>query len=135
MTEFGQEAGKLVLRVAVGGLLLFHGISKIMHGVAWMHGPLSAYHLPFFIAYGVYVGEVVAPVLVILGVWTRAAGLVISFDILMAFVLVSHVRFFTLSMAGGWALEPDAFFFLTGLAIFFLGAGKLSLAGTKGKWN
>ncbi len=130
-----EDAGKLLLRVTVGGLLLFHGLSKVIHGIAWMHGPLGALHLPFFIAYGVYIGEVVAPVLVILGIWTRISGLVISFDIFMAFVLVSHSRFFSISMSGGWGLQPDAFFFLTGLAIFFLGAGRFSVTGAHGKWN
>ncbi len=135
MSDFKLNLGKLVVRVTVGGLLLFHGVSKLSHGVAWMAGPLHAYHLPFFIAYGVYIGEVVAPILVFFGILTRLSGLVISFDLLMAFVLVSHARFLTLGPAGGWGLELDAFYFLSGVAVFLLGAGKFSLAGANGKWN
>lgn len=135
MSEFSQDLGKLILRITVGGLMLFHGISKIIHGVAWMQGPLSALHLPFFIAYGAYIGEVVAPVLIILGILTRVSGLVLSFDLLVAFILVAHARFLTITMGGGWGLQPDAFFFLTGITIFFLGAGRFSLTGAKGKWN
>lgn len=134
MSEFSQNIGKLILRVTVGGLMLFHGVSKIIHGVAWMQGPLGALHLPFFIAYGSYIGEVVAPVLIILGILTRASGLVLSFDLVVAFILVSHSRFLTL-MGGGWGMQPDAFFFLTGITIFFLGAGKFSVTGARGKWN
>ncbi len=135
MKKVAQDLGKLILRLMVGGLLIFHGISKLIHGVAWMAGPLNAYHMPFFIAYGVYIGEVVAPILVILGILTRVSGLVISFDLLMAFVLVSHARMFTLNPAGGWGLELDAFYFLSGIAVFLLGAGRYSLAGANGKWN
>ena len=135
MAEFGQNFGRLLLRVTIGGLLLFHGVSKLVHGIAWMTGPLSALHLPFFIAYGVYVGEIVAPILIILGIWTRPAALVVAFDLFMAIVLVSHMRMFSLSPGGGWGIELDAFYLLTALALFFLGAGKISATGASGKWN
>jgi putative oxidoreductase len=135
MTDFGQNFGRLLLRVTIGGLLLFHGVSKLVHGIAWMTGPLSALHLPFFIAYGVYVGEIVAPILIILGIWTRPAALVVAFDLFMAIVLVSHMRMFSLSPGGGWGIELDAFYLLTALALFFLGAGKISVTGASGKWN
>lgn len=102
MRESGQDFGRLVLRVTVGGLLLFHGISKLIRGVAWMAGPLGAVHLPFFIAYGVFVGEIVAPVLVLLGVWTRPAALVVVFNMFMAIVLVTHARMASINPGGGW---------------------------------
>ena len=135
MNEFGLNFGKLLLRITTGGLLLFHGVSKLIHGVAWMSGPLGAFHLPFFVAYGVYLGEIVAPILIILGIWTRPAALVIAFDLFVAIVLISHMRMFSLNPGGGWGLELDAFYLLTALALFFLGAGKLSIKGADGKWN
>ncbi len=130
-----QDIGKLVLRLTVAGLLLFHGISKLMHGVAWMAGPLAAFHLPAFVSYGVYLGEVVAPLMIILGVYTRIAGLVVSFDLFVAIVLVLHSRVLMLNPGGGWGIELEAFFLLGGICIYFLGAGKYSLGGTTGKWN
>lgn len=130
-----EDIGRLILRLLIGGLLLFHGISKIIHGVAWMAGPLSALHLPGFIAYGVYVGEVVAPILLILGILSRAAGLVVSVDLLMAVILVAHTRLFTVSAGGGWGVELEAMFFFGGLAVFFFGAGRFSIGGEKGFWN
>ena len=135
MTGFTENVGRLLLRLTVGGLLLFHGISKLIHGVAWMAGPLSSFHLPFFVAYGVYVGEIVAPVLIILGIWTRPAAFVIAFDLLTAILLVSHARMGSISPGGGWGIELDAFYLLTALAISFLGAGKISITGTSVKWN
>ena len=55
-----DDAGKLLLRLAVGGLMLFHGIHKLIDGVDGISGMLAAQGLPGFIAYGVLVGEVVA---------------------------------------------------------------------------
>ncbi|HEY2828721.1 MAG TPA: DoxX family membrane protein, partial [Thermoanaerobaculia bacterium] len=45
-----NDVGKLVLRLAVGILMAFHGLSKLRHGVGWMAGPLSAHHLPVALA-------------------------------------------------------------------------------------
>lgn len=130
-----QDVGKLLLRLTVAVLLLFHGISKLIHGVAWMAGPLAAFHLPAFIMYGAYIGEVVAPIFIIIGLYSRLAGLVVAFDMFMAVLLVAHSRFFVLNGAGGWGLELEAFYFFTALCVFFLGAGKYSLGGARGKWN
>lgn len=54
------DAGKLALRLTFGGLMLFHGVAKIQHGVGWIAGALQEQGLPAFIAYGVYVGEILA---------------------------------------------------------------------------
>lgn len=54
-----QDAGILLLRLTIGILLLFHGVAKIKHGVGWIVQMLQAAGLLGFIAYGVYIGEVV----------------------------------------------------------------------------
>jgi len=127
-----EDAGKLVVRLMVGGLLLFHGISKAFNGVDFIVKGLAAHHLPAFIAYGVYVGEILAPVLIILGLWTRLSGLVVAFDLLVAILLVRLPAMLTISRGGGWAVELDVFFLLGGLAILFLGPGKLRFGRGKG---
>ena len=60
--------GKLTLRLTVGILILFHGIGKIMHpeSLDFIGSNLSNIGLPSVIAYGVYVGEVIAPLMIIL---------------------------------------------------------------------
>lgn len=128
-----EDLGKLVLRLTVGGLLLFHGIAKLRNGIGWMGEPLAAFGLPAFIGYGTYVAEVVAPILLFLGVLTRAAGLVIAFDLFMAILLVRRDAVFQVSQMGGsWAIEIEAFFLLTALAIFLLGSGRYALRPSKG---
>ncbi len=123
-----DDIGKLVLRWTVAALMLFHGVYKIEHGIAWMAEPLRQFGLPFFIGYSVYVAEVVAPVLLILGLFTRLSALAIAFDMVMAVVLVLRDQAFTRKeMGGGWAIELEAFFFFASLAIVFLGAGRYAI--------
>jgi putative oxidoreductase len=130
-----EDLGKLVLRFAVGGLLLFHGIAKLDSGIAWMAGPLGRLGLPAFVGYGVYVGEIVAPLLLLVGLRSRLAGLVVAFNMLMAIVLVSHPKLFTLAERGGaWGIEIEAFFLLGGLSLFWLGGGRYALS-TKSRWD
>lgn len=131
-----QDTGKLILRLTLAGLILFHGINKILHGIAFMtgpSGPLAAMHLPTFIAYGVYIGEVVAPIFIIIGLWTRIAALVVAFNMVMAIGMAAWRLAPTLSRGGGWGLELEAFYLLTALTIFFLGAGEFSVSRGKGK--
>jgi putative oxidoreductase len=101
-----------------------------------MEGPLSAVGLPAFVAYGVYVGEIVAPIFVIVGKYTRLAGLVIAFDLLMAILLVQRQRIFSVNpQGGGLAIELELFFLMGGLAIALLGSGRYALSRGNGRWN
>lgn len=79
-----HDTGLLLLRLTFGILMLFHGVAKIEHGVNWIVSILQAVGLPGFIAYGVYIGEVVAPVLIILGIFTRPAALIYALTLLVA---------------------------------------------------
>lgn len=136
MSSTWNDIGKLILRCTVAGLILFHGVAKMKGGIAWMSGPLGAHHLPMALGYGVYVAEVVAPILLILGLFTRLAALTIVFDMCMAFVLVLGGQLFVVKQGGGgWAVELEMFFTLAALAVFFLGAGRFSVRGGAGRWD
>jgi putative oxidoreductase len=103
-----------------------HGISKVQHGVAWIGGPLSAVGLPSYLAYGAYLGEILAPLLLIIGLWTRLAALVIMVDMIMAIVLVRHGDIGKIGMSGGWAIELEALFLFGALAIALAGGGRFA---------
>ena len=122
------DAGLLVLRFAIGGLLLLHGISKLPHGVAWIAGPLGGVGLPPWVAYGVYIGEVLAPVLLILGLWVRPAALVIVIDMFMAIFLARRADVGKINpMGGGLAIEVEMLFLLGALALALAGGGRFGL--------
>jgi putative oxidoreductase len=130
-----DDLGKLVLRVVLAVLLLFHGVSKLVGGVGFITGMLEKMGLPGAIGYLVYIGEVIAPLLILFGVWTRAAALVVAANMVVAVLLVHTSEFFTMSKTGGWALELQGMFFFTALAVALLGAGRYSIGGRAGKWN
>ena len=130
-----EDAGKLLLRLAVGLLILFHGVAKITGGIDGITGMLAKSGVPAGVGYLVYVGEVVAPLFVILGAWTRPAALVIAINMLVAVALVHLNDLFSISKTGGYALELQALFLLSAIAIALLGAGRYSLAGARGRWN
>ena len=129
-----DDLGKLVLRVTLGGILLFHGIFKLTHGVDWIRGPLGALGLPGFLAYGTYVAEVLAPILLFVGWKARLAALVIAFDMLMAIVLVLRPRLFTVNPGGGgWGIEVEGMILLVAVSVFLLGSGRYRLG--RGGWD
>lgn len=130
-----DDLGKLLLRVVLAALLLFHGVSKLLGGVGFITGMLEKMGLPGALGYLVYVGEVIAPLLILLGVWTRPAALVVAGNMLVAVLLVHTAEFFTMSETGGWALELQGMFFFGALAVALLGAGRYSVGGRAGKWN
>lgn len=129
-----EDFGMLLLRVTLAMILLFHGIYKLTHGVQWIGQPLAALGLPGFLAYGTYVAEVAAPVLIALGYKARLAALVVAFDLLMAMVLVLRPRLFSINPGGGgWAIELEAMLLLVSLCIFCLGSGRFRLG--RGRWD
>ncbi len=131
-----EDTGKLILRLLIGVLLLFHGIAKAKGGVDWLTPMLAAHHLPAFIRFGVYIGEIVAPILLIVGIFTRPAGAVVFFNMLVAILLVRADAIAKLAeRGGGWAIELEVLFALGGAAVYCLGSGKYALSRGRGKWD
>ena len=91
--------------------------------------------LPGPLGYFVYVGEVLAPLLLIAGLWTRAAAALVAINMVVAVYLLHIPELFTLSKGGGWALELQGFYFFTALAVMLLGAGRFSAGGAGGRFN
>lgn len=120
--------GLLILRVSLGVLMLLHGLSKLFNGVGFIEQVVLDAGLPQFIAYGVYIGEVVAPLFLIFGYGTRASALVIAGNCAVAALLVHSSELFTLSAQGGWAVELLGLYFFGALALVFTGGGKYALS-------
>lgn len=120
--------GKLILRLAVGGLILFHGVAKLLNPdtLNWIGGLLADYGLPSFLAYGVLIGEVVAPLMAIVGWQARLGGLLMAGNMVVAFLLVHTGEVFMLKDTGGWQLELQGMFLFGALALVFLGSGRMA---------
>jgi putative oxidoreductase len=131
----GIDSALLILRIVLGALMLVHGVSKLPPPDAFIAGVLAKANLPAALAYGVYVGEIVAPIMVIVGVWTRLAGLVIAINMITAVLLVGLPHLFTVNKYGGYALEVEALYLFTAVALALAGAGRYSVGGRYGPMN
>lgn len=130
-----DDLGKFILRATLAILMLLHGIAKISNGVSGIEGMLTGRGLPGAIAYLVYVGEVLAPIMILLGFWTRLGAFIIAGNMIVAVWLVHMGDLFQLTKTGGWALELQAFYFFGAIAVMLLGAGAYSIGGRQGRWN
>src|SRR5690606_10420976 len=116
-------------------LVLLHGLAKLSGGVGGISGMLSSHGLPGFLAYGAYIGEVIGPLLVILGIYSRLGGLLIAINMVVAIFLAHMGQLVSMTPQGGWALELQGMFLFGALAVAFMGAGRFGLAGPGGRWN
>ena len=122
-----HDIGKLILRVALGVLILLHGIAKLRGGMGGIEHMVEARGLPGFLAYGVLIGEVIAPVLLIMGFHARAAAAVIAVNMLFAFALAHMGQFGRFDSNGGWALELQGMFLFSAVALALLGPGRYAV--------
>ena len=130
-----EDAGKLVLRVVIGVLILLHGIAKLRFGLGDVATSLARAGLPAAIGYLVYVGEVIAPLLLILGWWARVGALLVAANMAVALVLGHWGHIFQVEGHGGLLLEVQFMFLFGALAVALLGAGRFSLGGARQRWN
>lgn len=121
--------GKLLLRLTVAGLMLFHGIAKVINpgSLNFIGNQLSSMGMPAVLSYGVYIGEIIAPLMILIGFRSRIGGLIIVANMIVAIVLAHSGDIFSLSKHGAYGLELQAFYLLGGLTIALLGSGKYAM--------
>lgn len=123
---YNENFGKLLLRVMIAVLLLFHGYNKLVNGTDFIEQSLQNNNLPSYLAYGVYIGEVIAPIFLIIGYFTRVFAFIILINIIAAIYLVYPNDLISLNNHGALVLELQYFYIISTLLVFFLGAGKYS---------
>ena len=116
-----DNVGKLILRLVLGLLILLHGIAKIPSGAA------GIVDMAGVIGYGVFIGEVLGPVLLIIGWHARIGAALIAINMLFAIGMMHPDEIFMLNQHGGWQIELQGMYLLTALALVFTGPGKLSI--------
>lgn len=122
-----SDIGLLLLRLAVGGLMIPHGISKLMHGTAGIVGMLTAKGLPEFLVHGVIIGEVLAPLLIVIGWFTRPAAAILAFNMIMTIYLAFGWSGFAINQHGGVAVELNLLYLAGALALMFTGSGRYAV--------
>ncbi len=127
-----EDVGKLALRFALGVFILFHGVAKLTGGIDFITDVVVKAGLPYFVAYGVYVGEVVAPLMVLAGWHTRIGAALIALNMIFAIWLVHASELLAIGPSGGWALELQGMFLFAALAVELLGPGRFSVDARQG---
>ena len=122
-----DDLGKAILRISFGMMFLLHGIHKIFAGTAFIQGLFIDKGLPGFFAYAVYIGEVLVPILIILGLFTRFAAMIWIGTSLVVVWLMHSEDLWTLNHFGAWAAEDIGVYLFASIAILLLGAGKYAI--------
>lgn len=128
------DLGLLILRISVAALMLLHGVKKLISGVEYLPGMLEDVGLPSFLTYGVFIGEIIAPILMIIGFRTRLASIFFVINCLFAVFMVHSSEIFSLGDNGGWALELLGLYLFGALSLVFTGAGSYAVS-TSNRWD
>ena len=125
-----SDLAKLLLRITLGVLVLLHGIAKLKGGVAGIEGMVTAHGWPAWVAYGALIGEVLGPLMVLAGFYSRIGALLIAINMLFAFALVHMGQLGQLDpQSGGWALELQGMYLAAAVALALFGPGRYSVNG------
>lgn len=120
-----ENNGLVLLRLAAGLMLLVAGTQKAFNldQLSEFSSAMAAINLPPQAVYVVFLFEIVAPLMVILGVLSRlAAGFIVVY-MLIAIFAISFDNIFTLVPGRGHALEAEFMYLLASLAVCCLGSG------------
>lgn len=122
-----SDIGKLLLRLLVGGMMLFHGVEKIINGINGIKKLTVNAGLPEFMAYGVYIGEVVVPIFILLGLYARVASVFLAINMIVAIFLAYGGSLFSLGKHGAPLIELPLFYLVLSIVIFLFGSGKYAV--------
>jgi putative oxidoreductase len=130
-----EHLSRLIIRATCGGLLVLHGSNSVIHGIQHVKDMLTKSGLPEFMAYGNYVGEVIAPIFMIIGYKSRIAALIVAFNMLMSVLIGHRDIMFMRNDFGGWMIELNVAYMMMAFAVVFTGSGKYSLSRGEGQWD
>ncbi len=114
---YHPHAAMVLLRVTLAVLMLFHGWAKITNGVGGIESMLIKAGLPGFLAYAVFLGEVVAPLFLLVGLYVVLVALVVAMNMLVALVLVHTNRLLAAEQIGRLGAGVAGFFLVTALVV------------------
>ena len=122
-----HDIAKLLLRVTLGVLILFHGLAKLNGGMGGIVQMVQAHGLPGALGYGVLLGEVIGPLMLIAGFHARIGAVLVFVNMVVAVMLVHMRQLGGFNDQGGWSLELQAMYLVSALALALLGPGRYSV--------
>lgn len=127
-----EDVGRFVLRIMIGGLMLFHGVHKILYGTEMVTQTLQNAGIPSMFTFGVFLGEVIGPIMMIVGYKTRIGAAFVVLDMITAVLLVHVTQITLLNEGGGLMIELNLLYLMGAIAVLFLGSGSIAISKGKG---
>ncbi|MCR4942019.1 MAG: DoxX family protein [Campylobacter sp.] len=128
MRIFNQpDFGLFWLRLGLGVMLMAHGIFKLTNGIIGIKEILKSHALPEFLAYGVFLGEIIAPAMIILGIYSRLASAVVLVNSIAILYLAHLGKLFAFTNRGGFVVEEVYLYIAMALCLIFSGSGKFAI--------
>ena len=122
------DLGLLFIRLGLGICLFMHGFGKILHGVGGVKSILVDAGLPSFLAYFAYLSEVLAPIMIAVGFYSRlGAILVLGTSITILYSYYGFANLFALNEVNGFKSELIYLYIAISLCILFIGSGKYAV--------
>ncbi len=143
--QSNEDLGKLILRVLVGSMIVFHGLA-LLTGDMGIPNNLVRWGLPAQLSWIGFIVEFVGGVGMILGVYARLGGFMLGVFMVIAIIMAhvglmgsqNHLFMVANNPAGThwdhYFLETQFFYLFGAFAVYLLGAGKYGL-NIGGKWN
>ncbi len=121
-TRSAADAGALILRIGFAATFFMHGLDKLRNGLGQGAQDLIRGGLPGELMYFAYISEVLAPILILLGVLTRLASLAVLATMLTIFFVLPFPA--GLGVHGEWTFEVQLLYLILALTLFFIGPGR-----------
>lgn len=134
-----------LLSFSLGVLLLFHGLDKLVHGTDYIEKMLVELYVPparygfcglcmgevihksmltglltpyaQYVAYGVYISEIIAPIFLIFGHYIRVVSAIIVLNMLIVIFLVHKNSLLTLGVDGSWSIQVPLLYLLVAFTL------------------
>jgi len=133
-TAKNQNTGILLIRITISLLMLFHGVNKLDAEVGGIVGLLVLKGMPGSLAYGAIMGEIIAPMMILIGFRTRLAAVIYAVNCLAAILLAHCSDLVSVNEYGGWAAELLGLYLFSAIALYFTGSGKYAVS-TSSVWD
>lgn len=126
MKSTKTDLASLLLRIALGGMFLAHGLTKLfVFTPAGTVQYFASLGFPSILAYLTILFEIGGGILLLLGIFSNWVGLLAALQMVVITYIHSGNGWSFSNTGGGW--EYPAFMAFTALALFFLGDGCFSV--------
>ena len=120
-----QDLSKLLLRISVAVMMLPHGITKLPFflGLGTAEGSLAKSGFPTSLAVLTNVGEIVGPLMILLGWKAKIGAVFVICTMFFALFVTVGLGLFGLDAIGDFKGEKALIYILVSLVIIFAGSG------------